>query len=260
MLSRKQLKRAVEMMENIVILCVAFTLVFCLFLPSFSAAMGKDDEKIEETEEGPSIGLTEPRVEEETDKIPLEVLPEKIVEVEVEVNEVETAPTPPPTVSETVNSMNSVYTPVAISGRWTEDKNYYDVPLENKHQDVLRQLCKDYNVSFPLMLSLIQIESDFDPNCISSTNDYGICQINKCHMEWLSAVYKQDDYLDMYFSMECGTFLLSRFLDLGYTVEQALMCYNLSEHGMLRKWNNGIKHTYYSDKILQAYDNLTIKI
>lgn len=247
----RKLKQSLECAENFLILMVCFTLIFCLFLPSFSTAMGKDKEKSEETEAEPiQILLDEPEEAEKTEQISVEVAP---------FEEPEEVVTSRPDVSATVSSTKGDYVPVTFNGRWQEDNNYYDVPLTEEEQDILRAFCRDYNVSFPLMISLIQIESYFDPNCISHTNDYGLCQINECHMEWLTEVYGRSDYLDMYFSMECGTFLLSRFLDLDYTVEQALMCYNLSENGMLRKWNQGVTHTYYSDKIIKAFNELTVK-
>jgi len=61
----------------------------------------------------------------------------------------------------------------------------YDVPLSEELQHYTQDLCKQYNVSFPLVLAIMTKESTFRPDVVSGTDDYGIMQINSCNHEWL---------------------------------------------------------------------------
>lgn len=243
-----------------VILCLV---IFIIFLPQIIGRVTETEEVKEEVIEEAFIELEPIAEDETTEQIEIEEIEEEIEDEEEPVEQEEAQQTTQQTTQQTVQQTTQqpaapadTYNLAAIDGRWDEDYNYYSIPLSNEDQDYLRSLCQKYNVSFRVMLGLIQIESYYNPNSLSSTNDYGICQVNKCHHEWLSAVFGQTNFFDMHFNMECGVYMLSRYLDKGYCIEQALIGYNLSERGMLNKWNNGIHHTYYSDKVLNAANKL----
>lgn len=243
-----------------VILCLV---IFIIFLPQIIGRVTETEEVKEEVIEEAFIELEPIAEDETTEQIEIEEIEEEIEDEEEPVEQEKAQQTTQQTTQQTVQQTTQqptapadTYNLAAIDGRWDEDYNYYSIPLSNEDQDYLRSLCQKYNVSFRVMLGLIQIESYYNPNSLSSTNDYGICQVNKCHHEWLSAVFGQTNFFDMYFNMECGVYMLSRYLDKGYCIEQALIGYNLSERGMLNKWNNGIHHTYYSDKVLNAANKL----
>ena len=63
---------------------------------------------------------------------------------------------------------------------------YFDVPLSKDLQDYIFTLCEQNNVPVALIMAMIETESSFRPNIISSTNDYGLMQINSVNHEWLS--------------------------------------------------------------------------
>lgn len=116
--------------------------------------------------------------------------------------------------------------------------------------EYLTDTCNRYGVEADNMLALIKIESDFNPNLISRTNDWGLCQINVCNHERLKKELGITDFLDPYQSIECGVFLIAE-LENKYKeadFNKTLMRYNLGETGAKRLFNKGIYETHYTKK------------
>ena len=63
---------------------------------------------------------------------------------------------------------------------------YFDIPLSEELQDYIREKCSEYEVPMELVIALIDKESSFRSDVVSTTNDYGFMQINQCNHEWLS--------------------------------------------------------------------------
>ncbi len=132
---------------------------------------------------------------------------------------------------------------------------YYDVPLSHTLQDYLFAACATYGVPVPLALAIIEVESDFHPNEISSTHDYGLLQINRCNFSDCRKHMNDNsiDFLDSITNIECGIWLFS----IEYHAENenatlALMRYNNGPTGARRKWAKGIYETAYTRKVLKA--------
>ena len=53
-----------------------------------------------------------------------------------------------------------------------------DVPLDAELQAALLTICEETEVDPLLALGLIQTESNFQPDIVSPTGDYGLCQLN----------------------------------------------------------------------------------
>ena len=109
------------------------------------------------------------------------------------------------------------------------DNGYrFDMPVE--WQNYLWELLKQYGIEkhYALCIALIYCESKFEPNTVSSTNDYGLMQINVCNHNYLRTQLGTTNFLDPYENMDAGIFTLSYFLKK-YDVQQALVCYNMGE-------------------------------
>lgn len=50
---------------------------------------------------------------------------------------------------------------------------YFDVPLSEELQDYIREKCSEYKVPMELVIALIDKESSFRSDVVSTTNDYG---------------------------------------------------------------------------------------
>ena len=114
------------------------------------------------------------------------------------------------------------------------------------------------NVEMELVLAIMKVESDFNSDVISDTNDYGLMQINIVNHESLQKKLSIYDFLDPYDSARAGIYMLSG-LDWCENDVQRLMCYNMGVTGAKRAWNKGIQETEYSKKVLKTKEELREK-
>lgn len=134
-------------------------------------------------------------------------------------------------------------------------KKYYDIKLDEDLQSYTYAMCSYYEISeyFELALALMQTESQFIVDAISSTNDYGLMQINKCNLKWLEEKLGVDNIMDPYQNIKAGLYILSGYLHKYNDMTKALMCYNMGETGAKRCWDAGITSTPYAEKVLRYY-------
>lgn len=158
--------------------------------------------------------------------------------------------TPPRVKTETV----TVYEPMVqtVENKLPEvaDIKLYDIPLSKSLQTYIYEICAEENVPVPLILAMIEHESRFNPEVISSTNDYGLMQINQINHAWLAEEYRTADMLDPYQNVFCGVKIIGGYLSKYGDVTKALMAYNMGDYGASKAWQNGITSTSYTDSIL----------
>ena len=135
---------------------------------------------------------------------------------------------------------------------------YYDVPLDQKLQDFINEQCAAAGVDVELALAVMKVESDFQFDTVSGTNDYGIMQINKINHESLKKKLNIKDFLDPQDCIKAGVYMLGN-LDWCENEKQMLMCYNMGTAGARRKWKQGIFETDYTRKVLGAKDEIKSK-
>ena len=150
-------------------------------------------------------------------------------------------------------------------------KIYYDIPLNEKLQDYIKDKCKEYDVEFELVLAVIQLESDFDVNCISYnkdeneniiSKDIGLMQINNLYSDWYAELANLKEYnlLNPYDNIQMGIAGLSTYKrlweDKGYKDEELtirmLNTYNMGEGSYKRFINK-------RNNISRAYDRVVFK-
>ena len=133
----------------------------------------------------------------------------------------------------------------------TVSNYHFNVPLSHSLQDFIYEICADEGVPVTLVLAMIETESGFNPEIISSTNDYGLLQINKVNHEWLKKQYRTADMLNPYQNVFCGIKIIGTYVKkYNNDLNKALMAYNMGDYGAKKAWQNGIKSTRYSEKIL----------
>ena len=107
----------------------------------------------------------------------------------------------------------------------------YDVPLENAVQQHLIDKCAEANIEPKLMLAIIEHESRFQTDVVSATHDYGLCQINRCHLDKFYSEYG-DNIFDPYANISYGVDLLDYYMGKADENErQALLMYQYGESG-----------------------------
>jgi len=128
------------------------------------------------------------------------------------------------------------------------EPTYYDIPLSKDLQLYTYNKCVEYGIPdhYELVLAMMWQESNYNPDIVSATDDYGIMQINACNHEWLSDLLGITNFLDVYQNIDAGTYLISKML-LKYDDEhKALMAYNMGENGASLNWQAGIYTSNYS--------------
>lgn len=126
-----------------------------------------------------------------------------------------------------------------------------DVPMDAELQEYVFYLSEAYDIDFTLAMAIIKQESDFQPEVISPTNDYGLMQINEMNHEYLSGELGITDFLDPHQNVKAGMFVLRKLFEKYETPEKVLMAYNMGEHGATRLWEQGIFEVNYSKNVMQ---------
>lgn len=132
-----------------------------------------------------------------------------------------------------------------------------DIPMPKAHQSALYKLCKEKGLDYKKALAVIQHESQYDPNEISETNDYGYFQINKVnHTDLAKKLNTPNKPLDPFVNIEWGTTMLSDLY--AYWQDKGITGDRLDEY-VWSSYNKGIggfrehgKAVVYIQKVREA--------
>lgn len=132
------------------------------------------------------------------------------------------------------------------------DVFYFDIPLSHSLQKYIYEICADENVPVTLTMAIIEHESQFDSDVVSSTDDYGLMQINKINHERLEEQYRCADMTDPYQNVFCGIKIIGSYIEkYEGDISKALMAYNMGDYGAEKAWENGITNTNYSNAVIE---------
>jgi hypothetical protein len=139
-----------------------------------------------------------------------------------------------------------------------ESVQVFDIALSVELQQYTYEVADSYGVKeyYPLILSLMWVESRYRTDSISKSSDYGIMQINKCNHSWLREELGITDFLDPEQNIQAGIRILSEYLITYNDEHRALMAYNMGVSGAKRQWNKGNYTSSYSRKVMNALDEL----
>ncbi len=126
-----------------------------------------------------------------------------------------------------------------------------DVNMDEDLQEFTYYLCSEYDIEFMLVMAVISHESDFDADCISSTNDYGLMQINRGNHEWLSDALGIDNFLDPEQNIRAGVFVLRKLFEQYTETNLVLMAYNMGGGNAEKLWAKGIYSSGYSRAVME---------
>ena len=126
------------------------------------------------------------------------------------------------------------------------------IPLDEDIQQYAFQKCAENGINYQIFLGLMRKESSFNPNAKSSTNDYGLCQINICNHETMKEVFGSNwDWSNPYHSIDAATYMLGKLVPNYSNWHHVLMAYNAGVRGAKEKYfNKGIYSTEYSRCVL----------
>jgi len=94
-------------------------------------------------------------------------------------------------------------------------KNYSGMALDNEFEDDIKMISDEYNIPYQVVLTIGERESGGSWNnngIISSTNDYGVFQINECNLSYIEdklGYTKEEILYDSVKNAEACVFLLN---------------------------------------------------
>lgn len=163
----------------------------------------------------------------------------------------------------------------AMSKDWgiedVEGFAYYEIPeayqnaggyLPKEVQVYIYCLCRDYEVSFPLVLALIEKESGYVFDKLGDDgNSYGYMQIyEKWHTDRMERL-NCSDLTNPYQNVTVGIDYLSELLQKYGTEQDALTAYNYGEQGAREHlWSRGIYAYEYNQDILSRAEEIEIEL
>lgn len=165
------------------------------------------------------------------------------------------------TPQKTVTVTETIEVPVHESENLPQDTEVFlfDIPLSDSLQRYIYEICADEGVPVTLALAMIEHESGFNPEVISSIDDYGLMQINAINHEWLEEKYRVADFLNPYQNAFCGITIIGSYIEKYGDYGKALMAYNMGDYGAQKSWENGVTSSSYSTTILdlmQKYEEV----
>lgn len=127
----------------------------------------------------------------------------------------------------------------------------YNIPLDAALQEFTYNMCVNYSIPeyYELVLAMMWHESNFKPSVVSSTNDYGLMQINTFNHSWLSEELGINDFLDPEQNIHAGVYMIAKLLHKYDDMHKALMAYNMGERGAASFWEIGTYSSIYSRDI-----------
>ena len=141
---------------------------------------------------------------------------------------------------------------------FSDRKIFESEKLSADMQKLVMSKAAKYDIPGELVMALCWRESGYNPKLISSTNDYGLCQINKMNFRYFNKCLGRElDYFNPADSLEaCGYLLNSLVKKYGDDDwHYILMCYNMGEGGARKQVRRGVYSTKYSRFIMnKAYE------
>ena len=121
------------------------------------------------------------------------------------------------------------------------DEMFYinELPLTYDEQLFIYYHSITNNLPYELVLGVIKLESNFDKDIVSHTNDYGIMQININYVDWYAELAELEDYsiLDFHDNVLMGIGGLSFYMTYYKSLE---VCDTLLWEYVLNSYNMGI--------------------
>ena len=150
-----------------------------------------------------------------------------------------------------------------------ENFRYYEeIPLSRELQEYIWTKSELNGISYELVLAIAKVESNFDPSAVSSTQDFGLMQLNKPSgtMKWLAeqAEIENFNWSNPKHSVEAAVtylgYLKQHWLDKGLDEETArkamLISYNRGLGGSRTYIRNNGYSNEYANKVLNYKSNL----
>lgn len=128
----------------------------------------------------------------------------------------------------------------------------YNIPLSEELQQYTYDQCLYYGIEdyYEIALAIMWQESNYTTDVVSSTNDYGIMQINKCNHNELYDVLNIVDIMDPKDNIQSGIYILHNLVKRSDDVHQVLVSYNMGPTRCKQLRAEGIYSSKYSRGVM----------
>lgn len=137
------------------------------------------------------------------------------------------------------------------TGVGTTNDYIIDVPLSEEFQRYLYGLCTEYGVPYTLAIAVIEAESTYRADAVSSDGDYGLMQINWRCLSWLADELGITDFLDAKQNALAGVWILGGYYRRYGYASGALVAYNQGQQSAEALFAAGIYETDYSRRVME---------
>ena len=140
---------------------------------------------------------------------------------------------------------------------------YSDIPLDDDLIVYIYDSALNANIPPEILFSIARVESNYNLNIVSATDDHGLFQINKCNFSWLSNAvgYTYNEFAENIYdgrlNTDCAIIILTAYIKnyRNSNWHHVLMRYNLGPGGADNMFSDGIYSTYYSRLVLSHAEN-----
>ena len=139
---------------------------------------------------------------------------------------------------------------VAIECVVDEPQVYLDIPLSTELQEFTKNQCEYMGVPYEIVIAVMDVESGFQEDVISQTNDVGLMQINVINHKEMNELFGITDMLDAENNIIAGVYMLSVLYNKYEHDNLVLMAYNLGQSKAKSYWERGIYETEYVEKVV----------
>ncbi len=105
-----------------------------------------------------------------------------------------------------------------------------------KHYEAVTKYSQEYSVPKELIFAVIKVESDFDPNAVSSAGAVGLMQMLPSTYKWLTTLlkeeYSEQDLYNPEISIKYGAYYLRYLYSRFGSWEKAVIAYNWGERNL----------------------------
>ena len=136
-------------------------------------------------------------------------------------------------------------------------KPVYEQKLGKELTDYTIKICNNYKVDPKLVFAIIEKESNYVVDVVSSSQDYGLMQINAINHPRLKKELKISNLLDAKSNIFAGVYMLAGIQGNDYdSLHKVLMVYNQGGASAKRSWNNGVTSSEYSRSVIDKMKRL----
>lgn len=154
---------------------------------------------------------------------------------------------------------------------WDEDAlegwYHYDIPDEYEQTggylpDAVQVYayirCKQYDIDYPMVLAMIEVESGYKYDAVSRSGAVGYMQVvPSLHSERLGSPLSEEAFINPYLNIEAGISFLVELSERFDSQKEVLTAYHYGVTGAYRDyWNKGEAGSPYSDDVLEIAERI----